>query len=679
MAELEEWAEFRVDLRDEVVRLMARRKRLQEECSALEPLAAKAQDQLEDARAEIADAEARADALEDARYVQVEALARLKEMANQLDQAEASYRTAQERLNGRQMDLEELEERIDEERQALGVLQRLGDAGLADLRQRLVNGRQRVQSAVAAVSAADGEWSRVGMSDEGFAKLDQLVQRIKSGELTVPSRKGCDPLAALRSSSTATQPPAELTIHAQVAPIHARTMQSHAELESAQAALGRAEREAKEQLAGLIEGYPDDEAFHRLTQMLEGHRRSAAKVEQRRQVVAEAREEADRAHDKYESLTELLKAELEELGLDASDPHAAVHSFSSQCERRSQLEREEASLDRLRLQAEGLMRDVEDLEADQSALAETEARICELLQDAQIECGPETIRQAVSRFETAVENHRRWNKLRGEHKAAAARREAVLSGHSAEDLADLPAKVEEGLTAMLEEHPEWEGLKAKRSQQEYESEIRAADEDWMLERDRRLQLRDRVGSASGWRHPAEIDEDVSEAKASIERLERFGNALELALSELEEANAEFRRQFVPELERMMSDGLTRVTQGRYTEVHVSPTTLDLSLTAPEVGHAVGLVLLSKGTCDLVYLMLRVAIARLMSRTEEQLPLLLDDPLVQCDRARQEQTLHFLAQLAEETQLFLFTKDDWAKSWFEANCQGVAAHALHLLQ
>ena len=81
---------------------------------------------------------------------------------------------------------------------------------------------------------------------------------------------------------------------------------------------------------------------------------------------------------------------------------------------------------------------------------------------------------------------------------------------------------------------------------------------------------------------------------------------------------------------------------------------------------------------LVYLMLRVAIARLMSRTEEKLPLLLDDPLVQCDRVRQEQTLEFLAHLAKEMQVFLFTKDEWTKEWFERKLGVHSYHSLHLL-
>ena len=77
-------------------------------------------------------------------------------------------------------------------------------------------------------------------------------------------------------------------------------------------------------------------------------------------------------------------------------------------------------------------------------------------------------------------------------------------------------------------------------------------------------------------------------------------------------------------------------------------------------------------------MLRIAIARLLSRTKESLPLMLDDPLVQFDRGRQERTLEFLSQLAADTQVFLFTKDEWTREWFEQNLSIDGKHALHQL-
>jgi uncharacterized protein YhaN len=92
-------------------------------------------------------------------------------------------------------------------------------------------------------------------------------------------------------------------------------------------------------------------------------------------------------------------------------------------------------------------------------------------------------------------------------------------------------------------------------------------------------------------------------------------------------------------------------------VRIDPMTLAVTVTSPDTGTFVGADDLSTGTRDLVYLMLRVSLARDISRSGEQLPLLLDDPLAHCDRHRKERILEFLSRLAEQTQMILFTQDE----------------------
>jgi uncharacterized protein YhaN len=46
--------------------------------------------------------------------------------------------------------------------------------------------------------------------------------------------------------------------------------------------------------------------------------------------------------------------------------------------------------------------------------------------------------------------------------------------------------------------------------------------------------------------------------------------------------------------------------------------------------------------------------RLLSPPEEPLPVLLDDPFVHCDETRLERAMAFLATVADERQVILFT-------------------------
>ena len=152
----------------------------------------------------------------------------------------------------------------------------------------------------------------------------------------------------------------------------------------------------------------------------------------------------------------------------------------------------------------------------------------------------------------------------------------------------------------------------------------------------------------------------------------------MAHSELTRAAQDYQKQFAPRLELLMDESLSQISQGRYSKVRVDPKSLAVFLTAPELGDTIGVERLSTGTRDLVYLTLRVGIAQLMSRTGERLPLLLDDPLVQFDRDRQEEALEYLTLLAEQTQVFMFTRDEWMKDWFEKNKADSPIHSVHTL-
>jgi uncharacterized protein YhaN len=232
---------------------------------------------------------------------------------------------------------------------------------------------------------------------------------------------------------------------------------------------------------------------------------------------------------------------------------------------------------------------------------------------------------------------------------------------------------------MRREHPDWIELKPDKTSQAYGLLMNEIDEEKSEIEQKYSELKNEIDQAIyTLRHPAELDEEISEAKTTVERLESFRRVLELAHAELAGAAQDYQKQFAPRLELLMDESLDQISHGRYSEVRVDPKSLAVFLTAPELADTVSVERLSTGTRDLVYLSLRVGIAQLMSRTGEKLPLLLDDPLVQFDRDRQEEALEYLALLAEQTQVFMFTKDEWMKDWFEQNKADAPEHSVHVL-
>ena len=73
-------------------------------------------------------------------------------------------------------------------------------------------------------------------------------------------------------------------------------------------------------------------------------------------------------------------------------------------------------------------------------------------------------------------------------------------------------------------------------------------------------------------------------------------------------------------------------------------------------------LLSHGTAEQVYLLLRLALCRHLVAENETCPLILDDPVSACDGHRQVLVLETLLAISEETQVILFTHDDDVRDW-----------------
>jgi DNA repair exonuclease SbcCD ATPase subunit len=674
------WAAFPVQLRDHVLQLATQRSQVQKECRAAQGQAAQAREQLRSIETQLAAVQERIAGLASVRDVPVEALPRVRQLAGQCRLADEAGRSASERWRKAHSLLEEAEQRLAQERAQLEPAVKLGHGGLAALRQQLLTARQRVALARESLGRAQAERTRVGMDEIQFQQLERTAQEIQSGVRPAPQpRKGCRALLSRQSVQSADRTPTELLVYAQVKPIFEAWVQARAEEEAACTALGDVETGVINQLGGLIDSSLGDNTFVQLDQRLERYLRTEAEVEQRQAVVAGLKLELDATGQRYEEACTALQTVLVRVGFEATNVQAALDAYLKQCERKAQLEREEAEMERLRLQAQALGRDANDWQKKQAALAGVEGELCNLLAQADIECSPDSLGNALARFNEGIQNYNHWAQAKAAHVAAIKHHSSIVEAQHRAGLKASLAEIESLLAGMLAEHPEWSELKPDKASREYATLSEQVAEAQASAREKYNRLKDSIQQvASNLRHPAEVDEEISQVRVEIERLEWFGATLELASQELAQATQEFQKQFAPKLELLMSEGLSRVTRERYSDVQVDPQSLDVSLTAPELGRSIGVGHLSIGTRDLVYLMLRVAIARLMSHTQERLPLLLDDPLVQCDRARQEQAIEFLAHLAEETQVFLFTKDEWTKEWFEEKLRLSPAHSVHIL-
>ena len=151
-----------------------------------------------------------------------------------------------------------------------------------------------------------------------------------------------------------------------------------------------------------------------------------------------------------------------------------------------------------------------------------------------------------------------------------------------------------------------------------------------------------------------IEEEGERLKERESQLVRRKQALATGFDLLAAAVDEFRRTYLERFAAETSQYLSLATQGHYDAVRLDEH-LALAL-KPKGGQWQPVEHFSRGTLDAVYFAVRLALTRHLSRGHN-LPLLLDDPLVNFDGGRLGEALRTLEQLAREHQVIFFTHDE----------------------
>ena len=160
---------------------------------------------------------------------------------------------------------------------------------------------------------------------------------------------------------------------------------------------------------------------------------------------------------------------------------------------------------------------------------------------------------------------------------------------------------------------------------------------------------------------AAAEERLAEAKGHLDAIERLDATLGHTIEFLAGAERRVHRDIAHILRETVLEWLPRVTDGRYSGCRVDPASLSVEVRGPD-GRFVSAELLSHGTAEQVYLLLRLALARHLTVRGEVCPLLLDDALSGCDSKRAQALLESLLAIAAATQVILFTHDDEVLAW-----------------
>jgi uncharacterized protein YhaN len=176
---------------------------------------------------------------------------------------------------------------------------------------------------------------------------------------------------------------------------------------------------------------------------------------------------------------------------------------------------------------------------------------------------------------------------------------------------------------------------------------------------------------------AEAEEALADAIAERARVVSLLEVLVETNRLLRAAEERVHRDLAPILAAAITRWLPRVSGGAYIDASVDPADLSIRVKEAKSGRWRSALLLSEGTREQIYLLLRVAMAQQLATTGETAPLLLDEVTVQADGERKQQLLGVLHELSAERQIILFTHDDDVIGWATRTLDGVRDRLVQL--
>ncbi len=161
---------------------------------------------------------------------------------------------------------------------------------------------------------------------------------------------------------------------------------------------------------------------------------------------------------------------------------------------------------------------------------------------------------------------------------------------------------------------------------------------------------------------AQAEEERIQAEDDLTRVRRLESLLTQTRTFLKDAEDKAHRTIAPKLKADLEQWLPTITEGRHTEVAVDVETLEVQVKEADGWQPA--TLLSHGTAEQLYLLLRIAMVDHLVGDNGSCPLLIDDVTVQSDADRTVLILEMLHQISEDRQIILFSQEDEVRSWAE---------------
>ena len=614
------------------------------------------------------------------------AAAHLTEARRSADEAEARAAASAETLAG----VRRRRAEIDAGLRALGSAAAIDDAAAADaadLQRRLaetVTARSRGEELSAAVARREAlrrEIAATGIAATSSARVEAAIDLVAAARGGRSSRAGLGLATAVLVAGTVAAAVSLVTRHGLAALVAGGValLAAAAVVGMDRLVAGEA-KQAVRRLARLFPGMTlDGDGLERLAERLprlgalhEEVRREEVRIETLSSEIGEADRQLAALAERAVALLERceLPPPRRARGSEGSEDAvraalAAVAGHVGIGQRRSELHAEDVVLAE-RERSLGAV--AADAEVRRAAVGSADSHLRRILDNAGVDRGLPPL-DAVAAFRAACEGRRR-------HDAAARRltelrRRASSSADSA-TLRRLAGDLERRLAARGGDPADVDGAEALDHARlaDLEAEAEHARQGAVAASTAAAALRARLGELRGSAPPlADLEDERAACIGARDRAVEQLAALRRAAQLIEAATKTVHRDLAPRLAASVADRLTMITEGRYTAVNIDTGHFEVSLLGRDRLDLVPLALASHGTRDQVALLLRLAIAEVLSGGGEPIPLLLDEPLLSSDPRRRETALRFLWNVSATNQVVVSTSDPTLVDCLEKVCDG----------
>lgn len=160
----------------------------------------------------------------------------------------------------------------------------------------------------------------------------------------------------------------------------------------------------------------------------------------------------------------------------------------------------------------------------------------------------------------------------------------------------------------------------------------------------------------------QVERDIYNLQKTIEDLKENVHAIDVAISTLMIIEKREKSKWLPDITKKAEDNIYKITK-KYHTIKIDDQ-YEIKTLEPDSQKLIPIEQLSKGTFNQFYFALRMSMIQVISSFPIKLPIILDEPFINFDDNRFEESMYLLKDLSKRHQIIIFTNQTREKRYLD---------------